>query len=464
MQKIELLAPAKDKECALAAINCGADAVYMGYEKFGARANAGNSIEDIKAVIEYAHKFRAKVYITLNTILDDKQLEEAQKLIYKLYDLGADAIIIQDIGLLECDLPPIDLHASTQCHNNSLEKVKFLEKVGFKRAVLARELSLSEIGNICCNTKIETECFIHGALCVSYSGQCYMSYAIGGRSANKGECAQPCRKIFSLIDEKGKIIQKDKHLLCLKDLNLSNHLLQLIEANVTSFKIEGRLKDVSYVKNVVGFYRKKIDELIKDTIYEKTSSGIINLDFEPDLNKTFNRNYTNYFLLGRNSDISSFNTPKFMGEPVGKVIEVTPNAFKLAENTINNADGISFFDKNMELTGTQVIKSENNWVYPASMESILKGTTIYRNFDKEFIKKLLSAKPTRKLPVKFLVEEISENIHFKIYDEEGNEAIFVSENLYEKAQNKEKAKQNLIKQLSKLGDTDFIMTEIKISI
>jgi putative protease len=463
-RKIELLAPAKDKECAFAAVDCGADAVYMGCEKFGARSKAGNSIEDIKEVIEYAHKYRVKVYVTVNTLLDDKDIEEAQKTIHELYNIGADAIIIQDMGLLECDLPPIALHASTQCHNNTLEKVQFLEKVGLKRAVLARELNLQEIKNICSNTSIETECFIHGSLCVSYSGQCYMSYAIGGRSANKGECAQPCRKKFSLIDSKNKVIQENKHLLCLKDLNLSEHLLDLIEAGVTSFKIEGRLKDVTYIKNVVAFYRQKIDELIQNTFYQKSSSGTIFFDFEPDLNKTFNRDYTSYFISPKNKNVASFNTPKFIGEKIGKVKEIASNSFKLDKGQINNADGISFFDKDKELKGTQIIKSENGWVYPASMDSITNETIIFRNFDKDFTKKLFYAKPSRKISVKMLVEETENNMIFKIVDDENNEAVLIKENTYEAAQNLEKAEQNIVKQLSKLGETDYILSDIKILI
>ena len=259
---IELLAPAKDKKCALCAINCGADAIYIGAERFGARKNASNSIQDIQEIIEYAHKFNVKVYVTLNTVLYDNELENASTLIKKLYEIGTDALIIQDFGLLNLDLPPIELHASTQCHNSTIEKISFLEKIGFERAVLARELSIDEIKKIADSTSIELECFIHGALCVSYSGQCYMSYAIGGRSANRGECAQACRKKYTLIDKNNNIIKENSHLLCLKDFNASEYLEKMIDAGVSSFKIEGRLKDELYVKNVVSFYRKKLDEIL----------------------------------------------------------------------------------------------------------------------------------------------------------------------------------------------------------
>ena len=295
LRKTELLAPAKNKIAAFAAINSGADAVYIGAPAFGARVAASNSFEDIQEIVNFAHKFNVKVHVTVNTILKDEELPEAVKLIEKLYEIGVDAIIIQDAGLMklavENKLPPIVLHASTQCNNRSLEKIKFLEEVGFSRAVLARELSLEQIKNICQNTDIEIETFVHGALCVSYSGQCYMSCSIGGRSANRGECAQPCRKKYSLVDDKGNFIARDKHLLSLKDFNASKYLENLVNAGVKSFKIEGRLKDVNYVRNVTAFYRQELDKFSG-----KTSSGKVFLDFEPDLKKSFNRGFTSYFL------------------------------------------------------------------------------------------------------------------------------------------------------------------------
>ena len=273
MKKIELLAPAKDLECGTVAIKCGADAVYIGASKFGARSSVGNTLEDIEKLISFAHQYRAKVYVTINTILTDNELLEAEKIINSLYNIGADAIIIQDMGLLELDLPPIPIFASTQAHNNNWKKVEFLEKVGFQRAILARELSLREIKEIKSKTNIDLECFIHGALCVSYSGQCYLSYAIGGRSGNKGECAQPCRKLYSLTDLSENVIAKDKYLLSLKDLNLSDHIEDLIKAGVASFKIEGRLKDINYIKNIVSFYRQEIDKALLKLNLNKISSG-----------------------------------------------------------------------------------------------------------------------------------------------------------------------------------------------
>ena len=316
----ELLAPAKDRKTALAAINSGCDAIYIGAKNFGARQNASNSLEDIREVIEHAHKFNVKVHVTVNTILDDKELEEANSLITALYEMGADAIIVQDMGILQAlidkEIPPIPIHASTQCDNRTVEKVQFFDNVGLSRVILARETSLEQIKNICKSVNCEIETFIHGALCVSYSGQCYMSCANGGRSANRGECAQSCRKKYSLIDEDGTVLAKDKHLLSLKDFNTSEHIAELVDAGVTSFKIEGRLKDENYVKNVVAYYRQKLDKISK-----KNSSGKIFLDFEPDINKSFNRGFTDYFLVNR-GECYNFNSPKSQGERLGKVMEV----------------------------------------------------------------------------------------------------------------------------------------------
>ena len=298
MKTVELLAPARDKKTAIAAINYGCDAIYIGAQNFGARKKVPNSLEDIKEIVDYAHKFYVKVHVTVNTILTDDEIIEAQKLIQKLYDIGVDAIIVQDMGIfklaVEGKLPPIPLHASTQCDNRFLEKIKFFDEMGVSRIILARELSLEQIEQICKDTSAEIETFVHGALCVSYSGQCYLSYYIGGRSANRGECAQACRKKYSLVDENGNIIAKDKYLLSMKDFNASKHLKSLINSGVKSFKIEGRLKDENYVKNVVAYYRNQIDKLAS-----KTSSGRIFYDFEPDVRKSFNRGFTDYFLDGR---------------------------------------------------------------------------------------------------------------------------------------------------------------------
>lgn len=454
---IELLAPAKDKKCAIAAIDCGADAIYIGASEFGARKNAPNSLDDIKDVVEYAHKFNVKVYITLNTILTDEEIEKAKKIIIKLKEISIDAIIIQDMGLLEFikDLG-IEVHASTQCDNRTVDKVKFLESVGFSRVVLARELSLEQIKEIKNQTNVELEAFIHGALCVSYSGQCYMSQLIGGRSANRGECAQPCRKKYSLVDEEGNYIVKDKYLLCLKDFNASKHIKELAEAGVTSFKIEGRLKDESYVRNVVAYYRKLIDDLG----FKKPSSGKILLDFEPNFEKSFNRGFTDYF-LDKRKDCFNFDSPKSKGEYLGKVTKIGENYFEGVNGAfascIHPQDGLCFMEKG-ELSGCLVNKVENNKIYPNKMDGIKVGTEIYRNFDSDFEKQLKNSKTCRKIGV---------NIEFelgkiKAVDEDGN-SVEITYKFEELAQNEEKMVVNVVSQFKKSGESDFLVDEVKIS-
>ena len=461
---IELLAPAKDKKTAFAAIDCGADAVYIGSPKFGARVNASNSLDDIKDVVEYAHKFRVKVYVTINTIMSDDELREAVELIYQLYDIGVDALIVQDMGLLECKLPPIKLFASTQCHNSTLEKVKFLEKTGFSRVILARELSLDEIRKIADNTDVEIETFIHGALCVSYSGQCYMSYAIGGRSANRGECAQPCRKKYSLVDSDGVVVATDKHLLCLRDLNFSSDIKDLIDAGVSSFKIEGRLKDEDYIKNVVSFYRKKIDDAIENTEYERSSSGYSVLGFEADVNKTFNRGYCEYFLHGRNKNITSFDSPKSRGEYTGRVKEVFEKYFLFDGSELNNADGICFFDERGELVGTSVNKAEGNKIFPQSMNGIRKGVEVFRNYNHKFSKMLESAKVERKIEASVCFVEKEQCYELSAVDEDGVRVVVEAGKNYDKAKNQELARNNIIKCLKKAGDSCFDIKEARVEV
>lgn len=467
---IELLAPAKDKLCAKAAIDYGADAVYIGASDFGARKNAPNSLEDIKEVVEYAHKFRVKVYVTINTILTDDEIEKAKKLIKKLKEISVDAIIIQDMGLLE-PLKNLGLYpspargeengqilsgiypfASTQCDNRTPEKVKFLENAGFKRVILARELSIDQIKEIRKQTNVELETFIHGALCVSYSGQCYLSHAIGGRSANRGECAQPCRKKYSLVDEDGNFIAKDKYLLNLKDFNASKHIKELIDAGVTSFKIEGRLKDVNYVKNVVAYYRKLIDNLG----YKKTSSGKILMDFAPDLNKSFNRGFTDYFLEKR-KDCYSFDSPKSKGEYIGKVVEIYKDCFEVdSKQFINSQDGLCFI-KEGEMQGFLVNKVGGKKIYPNKMPKLKVGIEIYRNFDIEFEKKLNTSKTCRKIEVniKFDLEKIN------AFDEDGNLAE-IEYKFDEFAQNSEKMGVNIVNQFKKSGESIFEVNEVEI--
>ncbi len=460
MKKIELLSPARDMECGIAAIRCGADAIYIGAECFGARASVGNSTEDIKKLVSFAHTYFARVYVTLNTILTDRETGRAKELLEKLYETGVDAFIIQDMGFLEMDIPPVPLFASTQCHNNSAEKIKFLEQVGFKRAILARELSLEEIKHIREKTEIELECFVHGALCVCYSGQCYLSYAIGGRSGNRGDCAQPCRKIYSLVDESGHVILKNKHLLSLKDLNLSGYIRELVDAGINSFKIEGRLKDINYVKNIVSFYRQKID----GAGYKKTSAGNISIDFIPDPEKTFNRGYTDYFLMGRRKDITSFDTPKSTGKECGTVLKCDKISFYLKHHSLKTGDGICFFDDSRILRGTSVKKVENNRIFPDDISFIKKDTLIYRNLDIDFLKQLKHAKIERKISIKLTVSEENGKILLTAVDEDNIKASLSAEINIEIARNREKALFNLKKQLSSLGETEFLAEHIEINL
>lgn len=457
MKKTELLAPAKDKQTAISAINSGCDALYIGATNFGARQNASNSINDIKEIVEHAHKFNVKVHVTINTILNDNELIQAKDLIKQLYEIGVDALIVQDMGILKAaidnEIPPIPIHMSTQCDNRNLEKAKFFDEIGSSRVILARETSLENIKEICENTKTEIETFVHGALCVSYSGQCYLSCSIGGRSANRGECAQSCRKKYSLIDENGKFIAKNLHLLSLKDFNASKHLKTLVDSGVKSFKIEGRLKDENYVKNVVAYYRKELDK-----ISQKTSSGKIFLDFEPNVNKSFNRGFTDYFLESR-KQCFNFNTPKSLGEKLGKIKKIDKNWFVLEpspDTLCNPQDGLCYFVDG-ELNGCLINKVEGNKIFPNKMDNLKVGTMIYRNFDSKFEKQLTNSKTRRKLGVEFVFE----NNILTATDEDKN-SVKVQISSIEISKNPEKMKENFINQLNKTGESDFYVTNVKI--
>lgn len=455
--KTELLAPAKNIDIAKQAIDCGADAVYIGSVSFGARQNASNSIEDIKELVNYAHKFYVKVFVTVNTIISDNEINDVKKLIKKLYEIGVDAIIIQDMAILEMfingELPPIPLHISTQCDNRSVDKVGFFSKMCLPRVVLARELSLKQIEEIHkMHPKIELECFIHGALCVSYSGQCYLSQFIGGRSANNGQCAQPCRKRYSLIDDKGNIIASDKHLLSLKDFNTSDIIEKMVDIGVKSFKIEGRLKDEVYVKNVVGFYRQKLDK-----ISEKTSSGKVVLGFEPDLKKSFNRGYTHYFLEDRNKCFN-FDTPKFVGEKLGTISKITDRYFEIKnlKTIINKQDGLCF-GKNSEF-GCIVNNVEGNKIFPNKMnKSINVGVEVFRNLDRKFEDTVLKTIAKRQIGV-----DISYNAGVITICDEDKNSVLINIEETELANNKEKMIENFKKSFSKTGKSDFYIDSISI--
>ena len=453
----ELLAPAKNKDIAKSAIDCGADAVYIGSVSFGARKNAGNSIEDIKEVVDYAHKFYVKVFVTVNTIIADNELDNVKNLITELYNIGVDAIIIQDMAIIkmaiEKEIPPIPIHISTQCNNRTKDKIKFFNDMGLPRVVLARELSIDTIREIHEeNPNLELECFIHGALCVSYSGQCYLSQYIGGRSANKGECAQPCRKKYTLVDNKGNVILKDKHLLCLKDFNASKHIEKMVNTGVKSYKIEGRLKDELYVKNVVAYYRKELDKHSS-----KTSSGKVFLGFEPDINKCFNRGYTDYFLKKR-GECFNFDSPKFIGEEIGVVKNIRPNSFEitLKKNIVlNNQDGLCF-DKTGE-KGCLINNLDGNIIFPNKMPDIKKGDVIYRNIDIAFEKSVLNAKTKRQIGVSITVDNGQ-----IIATDEDNNTVTINIKETEKANNLENMKDNFKKSFSKTGESDFYLDNIYI--
>ncbi len=463
MKQIELLAPAKNLETGMAAINYGADAIYIGAPKFGARSAAGNTLEDIGELIKYAHKYWAKVFITMNTILYDHELREAEKLIHKLYKLGADALIVQDMGVLEMNLPPIELHASTQTHNYDIDRIKFLEQVGFKRIILARELSLDQIKEIRKNTTAELEYFIHGALCVSLSGQCYFSHAIGGRSANRGECSQACRMKYDLVDGEGKVIAKDKHLLSLKDLNLSGHMKELVESGICSLKIEGRLKDSSYLKNVTNYYRKELDDVFaKKKEFKKASSGTVKPNFEPDLERTFNRGFTNYFFTGRIPEIANFHTPKSLGKEIGKIVDIRKDHFIIdTKFEIHNGDGLCFFNHNKLLKGILVNGVKGKQVFPNEMNMLVKGAVLYRNNDHEFAKTLKRDNSIRRISADLFLEFKENILTLFAADEDGISASVQLKEKFELARNAEMAITNLKNQLSKSGDSIYSINSIE---
>ena len=462
-RKIELLAPAKNLECGLAAVDHGADAVYIGATRFGARAAAGNSLDDIARLVDYAHLYGVRIYVTVNTILRDEELADTQAMIWELYRAGVDALIVQDMGLLELDLPPIPLHASTQMDNRTPEKVRFLADVGFRQVVLARELSLQDIRRVheaCPDVSLEV--FVHGALCVSYSGQCYVSQACFGRSANRGECAQFCRLAFDLEDARGRKIVHDKHLLSLKDLNQSDVLEQLLDAGATSLKIEGRLKDVAYVKNVTAAYRRKLDDLFKRRReYVKASSGEVRLTFRPQLDKSFSRGFTHYFLLGRERDVASFDTPKSLGEEMGTVKEVRGNSLVVSGvKPFNNGDGVCFLDESGKLRGFRINRAEGNRLYPQEKPHIPQRTVLYRNFDQEFANVLARKSAERRIQVDIELSECAFGFTLGMTDEDGHRAVLAFEAAKEPARTPQENQWRT--QLAKLGNTPFELRDIRL--
>lgn len=477
LRKIELLAPAKNLECGIAAIDHGADAVYIGAAQFGARQTAGNSTDDIAELTRYAHQFGAVVYVTVNTIVYEKELAALEHLLKQLVEMGVDAILVQDMAVLEIykklkaeyvargyRMPA--LHASTQTDNRSADKVKWLKENGFERVVLARELSLEEITDIHkAHPDVEFEAFVHGALCVSYSGACYASQYFFNRSANRGECAQFCRMAFDLKDSDGETLIEDSYLLSLKDMCQLDRLGDLLEAGVCSLKIEGRLKDANYVKNVVATYSEALNAYIAKHTgkYCRSSYGRCTYTFTPALEKTFNRGFTHYFFNGRQKDISSFNTPKAMGEYVGYVKEIRRGSFNVAGTAMfANGDGLCFFNRQKKLEGFRVNRVENNRLYPLTMPKNLEpGMALYRNNDIEFERAMQGKTATRKLQVRFVVDVVNGKLTFTATDECGRSANVVLKETPEKAQKSQY--DNIVKQLEKLGNTVWTANEISIN-
>lgn len=461
LRKIELLAPARNLECGIEAVNHGADAVYIGAPKFGARAAATNSMDDIGRLTDYAHLYGVRIYVTVNTILKDEELKETEDMIWELYRRGVDALIVQDMGLTRLNLPPIPLHASTQMDNRTAGKVRFLAEAGFRQVVLARELSLDEIAAIhkaCPDTPLEV--FVHGALCVSYSGQCYASQACFGRSANRGECAQFCRLPFSLVDADGRVVVKDKHLLSLKDMNRLDMLEQLLDAGVTSLKIEGRLKDVAYVKNVTAAYSQRLDAILKRRKeYVRASSGTCRLDFRPQPEKSFSRGFTHYFLEGRGEDIASFDTPKSLGEAMGTLKEQRGGWVSVAGvKPFHNGDGVCYLDEQGRLQGFRINRVEGNKLFPAgNVARIRPRTPLFRNLDQEFERALARKSAERKIGVRLRLEENAFGFSLTADDEDDNRVTLAFGYAKERARTPQV--ENLRTQLAKLGDTPYELTE-----
>lgn len=466
---LELLAPAQNCRCGIAAIDHGADAVYIGGPLFGARAAAANSLTDIARLVDYSHQFRAKVYVALNTLLDDNELDQAVALCHQLYALGVDALIIQDLGLLEADLPPIALHSSTQMNNRTVEKVRFLEQVGFTQVVLARELSLVQIRAIRAATTVPLECFVHGALCVSYSGQCYISEVMANRSANRGQCAQFCRHRFSLYDHNGQVLARDRFLLSLKDLDLSAHLEALIDAGIGSFKIEGRLKDEHYVKNVTAAYRLALDRIIEARPeLAQASAGRCQFAFTPDPARSFSRGQTDYFLHQRRNLVAEPRSPKSIGKPLGRVATVAARSFTLAgDPAVANGDGLCFFNQNQELVGMRVNRVEGQQIYPKDGVSPLHltvGTEIFRNADTQFNKLLDQSSLCRTIAVKLTLVEIAAGLQLTLVDEDGLTSTTTHIGAKERAQKAGTIGSVAVKQLHKCGGTVFSVTEVALEL
>lgn len=465
MTKIELLSPAKDCEVGIAAINHGADAVYIGGPDFGAREKASNSIEDIERLCRHAALYDAKVYVTLNTVLYDSELERAQRMAHDCWNAGVDALIVQDMALLQMDLPPIPLHASTQCNNLTIEKIQFLENVGFDQIVLGRELSIGQIKEIREKTRVPLEFFVHGSLCVSQSGQCYLSHYLGNRSANRGACAQPCRLPWDLLDDDGKVLISKRHLLSLKDLNNSANLEELIDAGISSFKIEGRLKEADYVKNVTAYYRKRLDEILtRRNDLEPASRGHCQASFELNPEKSFSRGFTDHFIHGRQKGIDSPYTPKSMGEYIGEVSWCNSVRMDLrTDKTLHNGDGFCFLNQAGELQGLRADVVNGKSIACNRPHGAVRGTKIYRNLDLEWQKQVDASNGNRKIDIQLTLSE-NETGYKLTATANGKDARFAVAATTEcekiVANNPEKATENIRKKALQWGDTIFNPTQL----
>jgi putative protease len=482
--QLELLSPARDADIGIEAVNHGADAVYIGGPSFGARTSADNSVKEIARLAKYAHRFGSRIFTTLNTILRDDELEPARKLAWQLYDAGVDALIIQDMGLLELDLPPIQLHASTQTDIRTPEKARFLQDVGLSQIVLARELTVEQIAAVRAATDVgrcAIEFFIHGALCVAYSGQCYISHAQTGRSANRGDCSQTCRLPWQVTDSQGRFIAHDKHVLSMKDNNQSDNLRVLIDAGVRSFKIEGRYKDMAYVKNITAHYRTLLDDILEERPeLARASSGRSTFTFTPDPNQNFNREFTDYFVQGRKDDIGAFDSPKNPGQPIGWVTKTGPNFVELETDdlstVLHNGDGLCYYDLQKELVGVQINRAEpvsahakGQWrVFPkdpmAGFRDLRKGTQINRNRDMDWVRGMEKKSAERRIGVWLRLDETTDGLALTLMDEDGHSATAHAALSMEAANDPVQAQNKLRENLARLGETLFAPMDVALNL
>lgn len=477
--RIELLSPAKTAEIGIAAINHGADAVYIGGPAFGARHHAGNELKAIERLVNYAHRYNARIFLTLNTILSDEELPAAQSIIHSAYEVGVDALIIQDMGLLMLDLPPIQLHASTQCDIRTPEKARFLQDAGFSQLVAARELSLPEIKRMAAMLdKAILEYFIHGALCVAYSGQCFISHAHTGRSANRGDCSQACRLPYEVLDQQGRIIAHQKHVLSVKDNDQSANLLALIEAGVRSFKIEGRYKDAAYVKNTTAHYRRLLDAILEERPeLSRASSGQTYLHFMPEPERSFNRGTTDYFVNGRQQDIGAFDSPKPQGLPLGHVVDVGSDYLDIelieGVNDLHNGDTITYFDLQKELKGFRVNVAKSLQIrrfraYPnepvAELKDLRKALELHRSRDMAWERLMESDRTAeRKIAIRMQLCETTTGLGLRVIDEDDYEVFIEKSFAWQEAQNTSKQKDAILEALGKLGGTPYSARSIEIT-